>query len=94
MTTLDGNVLAGRLADTFGWDATAADARCATCGAHGPIAIAVVYATRMGVVARCGNCDGVLATFVEAADGRAWFGMPGISALEITRWTPESESPA
>ena len=32
MTKLDGNVLAGRLADVLGWDATAADARCAHCG--------------------------------------------------------------
>jgi Family of unknown function (DUF6510) len=39
----------------------------------------------MGTVARCPHCDAVLATFVEADDGRMWFGMPGITALEVTR---------
>ena len=85
MTRLDGNVLAGRLVDVLGWDATTADARCAHCGSHGPIAVAVVYVTPMGMIARCSHCDTVLATFVEADDGRVWFGMPGISALEVTR---------
>lgn len=85
MTRLDGNVLAGRLADVLGWDATAADARCAGCGSHGPIGVAVVYVTPMGTIARCGHCDTVLATFVEADDGRIWFAMTGISALEVTR---------
>jgi phage FluMu protein Com len=84
MTKLDGNVLAGRLADVLGWDPTAADVRCTHCGAHGAIAIAVVYATAMGTVARCTHCDGVLAVFVEGDGGRSWFGMSGISALEMT----------
>lgn len=85
MTKLDGNALAGHLTDILGWDATATDVRCAHCGAHGVIAIAIVYASAMGTVARCGECDGVLAVFVDGADGRSWFGMPGISALEVTR---------
>jgi hypothetical protein len=85
MTMLDGNMLAGHLADMLGWDATAADARCAHCGTRGPIARAVVYATAMGIVARCPTCDGVLVMFVDGDGGRAWFGMPGISALEMVR---------
>ena len=85
MTKLDGNMLAGRLVDMLGWDATAADARCIHCGTHGPIAVAVVYATAMGIVARCSTCDGVLATFVDGDQGRAWFGMPGITAMEVPR---------
>jgi hypothetical protein len=85
MTKLDGNVLAGHLVDLLGWDATATDARCVHCGAHGPIAAAVVYATAMGTVARCATCDSVLATFVDGDGGRAWFGMTGISAMEVSR---------
>jgi len=85
MSRLDGNMLAGRLVEVLGWDATTADARCAQCGTHGPLALALVYATSMGTVARCPHCDGVLAIFVEADDGRVWFGMPGITALEVTR---------
>lgn len=83
MTKLDGNSLAGRLSDIFGWDATTADVRCMHCGAHDVIARAVVYASAMGTVARCGGCGGVLAVFFDA-DGRAWFAMPGISAMETT----------
>jgi hypothetical protein len=85
MTRLDGNVLAGRLADVLGWDPTASIARCRHCGAQEMIAVVAVYASGMGTVARCPHCDSVLATFVESGDGRAWFGMPGISAVEIAR---------
>ena len=85
MEKLDGNVLAGHLADVLGWDATAADARCMHCGRHGAVALAVVYATAMGTVARCAHCDSVLAVFVDGDNGRTWFGMPGITALEVTR---------
>ncbi len=82
MEPIDGNALAGRLADQIGWDATAARARCLHCAANDEIARAVVYATRMGEVARCGHCDGVLAVFVEATDGRSWFSMTGVAAVE------------
>lgn len=83
MTKLDGNVLAGRLADVLGWDATAADARCNGCGAHGAIGRCNVYTTGMGMVARCSSCDSVLAVFVEGDGGRVWFGVTGVTALEL-----------
>lgn len=83
MARLDGNVLAGRLADLLGWDATATPARCAHCGARELIARSVVYATAMGSVARCASCDGVLATFVEGDGGRIWFAMTGMTAFEL-----------
>jgi len=83
MTKLDGNVLAGRLADVLGWDATATGARCNSCGANGAIGRAMVYATAMGTVARCSSCDSVLAIFVEGDGGRVWFGMTGVTALEV-----------
>lgn len=85
MTKLDGNVLAGRLADVLGWDPTDSEARCAHCGARGAIALAEVYVSAMGLVARCASCQTVLATFVQGDGGRTWFGMPGLTALEVTR---------
>ena len=85
MTRLDGNVLAGALTDALGWDPTASDARCRHCGAHGSLALAVVYASDMGLVARCASCDAVLAVVVEGRAGRTWFGMPGITAMEVSR---------
>ncbi|MFG6278817.1 DUF6510 family protein [Microbacterium sp. 5K110] len=85
MDVLDGNALAGRLADLLGWDATDSLVRCRACGSLGAVAATAVYATAMGLVARCRACDAVLLTLVDAADGRSWVGMPGISALEVRR---------
>jgi len=84
MTRLDGNMLAGTLADVLGVDPTDRTARCAHCGATALVATAMVYTTAMGTVARCATCTGVLAVIVRADDGRAWFGMPGVTALEIS----------
>lgn len=84
MTHLDGNMLAGTLADVLGADPTDRPARCLHCGLTASIAAALVYVSAMGVVARCGGCDGVLAVIVDADDGRRWFGMPGVTALEIS----------
>jgi len=85
MDVLDGNALAGRLADLLGWDATDSPIRCRSCGTGGAVAAAAVYATAMGAVARCRACDAVLLTIVDAVGGRSWFGMPGIDALEVRR---------
>lgn len=83
MDVLDGNALAGRLADLLGWDATDSRVRCRACGDGGAVAEVVVYASAMGAVARCRSCDAVLMTIVDAVAGRSWFGMPGIDALEV-----------
>ncbi len=84
MTHLDGNVLAGVLADILGTDPSDREVRCARCGTAAPIAVALVYATAMGTVARCASCDHVLAVIVRGDGGREWFGMPGVTALEIS----------
>jgi hypothetical protein len=76
MQHLDGNVLAGPLAELFAFDATMASARCAGCGAVELLATAMVYRDAMGTVARCAHCEHVLMTIVEA-DGRTWVSMPG-----------------
>lgn len=83
MGVLDGNVLAGRLDDLFGGDATTSAARCRHCGARGVLADVVVFASDMGLVARCRGCDGVLLTIVDRGDGRSWVGMPGLDGLEV-----------
>jgi uncharacterized Zn finger protein len=84
MTHLDGNVLAGPLAEVFGFDATEALARCSGCGSVAALAAAMVWADDAGYVVRCGTCDDVLATIVVAPD-RVWLSMRGITALEIVR---------
>ena len=85
MDVLDGNALAGRLADLFGADATASIVRCRACGDGGAVARVAVYVSAMGAVARCRSCDAVLLTIVDGGSGRSWVGMPGIASLEVWR---------
>jgi hypothetical protein len=63
--TLDGNAAAGMLAEVFMMDATTAVVTCAGCGASGPIATTVVYASEMGLVLRCSSCSQVLIRAAE-----------------------------
>lgn len=89
MEHVDGNALAGQLAEFFSFDATTATARCNGCGAVGELARAMVYRSDAGTVVRCSTCDHVLATLVESVD-RAWIGLSGISAIEVPRAAPAS----
>ena len=84
MQHVDGNALAGPLADFFSFDVTTATARCSGCGDVAELARAMVYKNAAGTVVRCGNCGQVIATIVES-DDRAWIGFRGISALEVRR---------
>lgn len=84
MQHLDGNSLAGPLADYFAFDVTTATARCNGCGSVSELARAMVYRSGAGTVVRCGSCDHVLATLVESGD-RAWIGFSGVSAIEVRR---------
>ncbi len=83
MTHLDGNAVAGAFADLLAFDVTGARARCAGCGSVAVLATAMVYRSDVGVVVRCAGCDAPLATIVEA-EGRIWFGLNGISAIEVS----------
>lgn len=83
MTMLDGNAAAGVLADVFGRDLTGAEARCAGCGATGPLAAALTLVGDQGVVVRCRDCDEVLLTVVRA-EASCWVSMRGLAAIRIT----------
>ncbi|MBO9577698.1 MAG: hypothetical protein J7480_02870 [Microbacteriaceae bacterium] len=85
MTVLDGNALAGELADVLGRDLTATDGRCAGCGHVAALADTILLASAMGRVLRCRGCLGVLVVVVTGADGisrlatiavREWTGLP------------------
>ena len=84
MQHVDGNALAGPLAEFFTFDVTMATARCNGCGTVAELARAMVYQSGAGTVVRCGSCDHVLATLVEAGD-RAWISFSGMSAIEVQR---------
>ena len=80
MTLVDGNALAGDLAEVLGVDATSARLRCSGCGTTGLLAVTRVHRTAMGSVARCRACDTVLVTVVDTR-ASLWVGMPGARAV-------------
>ena len=84
MTHLDGNSLAGPLAQFFAFDVTMAVALCEGCGTRDELARAMVYPSGAGTVVRCGTCDQVLMTLVESED-RAWIRFAGMGAIEVAR---------
>jgi hypothetical protein len=68
MDALDGNAIAGTLADVFGTEMTTAVGTCGTCGRTGPLAEVSVYLEGPGVVVRCRSCDNVLVVIVRRRD--------------------------
>jgi Family of unknown function (DUF6510) len=67
--TLDGNAIAGLLAEVFnGADMTSASRACASCGQRHPIGEHRLY-RGAGYVLRCPGCSDVALTVVEG-DGR------------------------
>lgn len=62
---LDGNAIAGTLADVFGQEMTTTDYSCVGCGRTGLVAGLAVYAAGPGIVGRCRDCDAVLLVVTE-----------------------------
>ncbi|QUH03959.1 hypothetical protein HUO13_26880 [Saccharopolyspora erythraea] len=79
---VDGNALAGPLAEVFAVDVTAAVERCVGCGRTGPVAALRVYQQAPGLVARCPGCDGVVLRLVRGPD-TAWLDLKGTMSLQI-----------
>jgi Family of unknown function (DUF6510) len=52
------------------------------------LATAMVYVSHAGSVVRCAGWGAVLATVVEG-DGRVWFGMRGITAVQTRTARPD-----
>ena len=84
MQHIDGNALAGHLADLFAFDGTMASVRCSGCGSVEVLATAMVYMDDMGAVARCVHCDDVLLTLVENEE-HIWVSFPGATTIEISK---------
>lgn len=60
MNYLDGNAAAGELSKIFAIDVTAAQGKCAHCGAIRRFAEAHLYMQCPGIVARCCVCEHIL----------------------------------
>ena len=79
--TLDGNAVAGLLAEVFAVDLTTAQGTCTSCGAVEAVGAVRVYKAA-GYVLRCPHCDAVLAKVVT--DGRrTWLDLRGLRTLEL-----------
>lgn len=79
---LDGNALAGMLAEIFSVDITSVVGSCAHCRRTGPLADTVVYVSAPGVVARCRGCSEVMLR-VAQAPGRMWLDLRGLQCLQV-----------
>jgi hypothetical protein len=78
---LDGNAVAGLLAEVFGAELTTARGTCNHCGAVDEVGAVRVYKAA-GFVLRCPHCGSVLAKLVT--DGsRTWIDFRGLRALEL-----------
>jgi hypothetical protein len=82
MEPVDGNALAGPLANLFTSDMTSARGICASCGQPSLLAETRVYNQAPGLVARCAGCGEVLATVVELP-GSVRLSLGGFRYLEI-----------
>ncbi len=81
---LDGNALAGPLAEFAAGDLTSAVGRCNNCGATAALATARVYPHAPGLTARCTSCSSVLLRVSETGD-RTVLDVRGLSYLSILR---------
>jgi hypothetical protein len=79
---LDGNAMAGDLAEIFAVDVTAAVVTCAGCGRAGVVAELRLWGRAPGVVARCPACKEVVLRLVRAPD-RVFLDLRGATRLEL-----------
>jgi hypothetical protein len=79
---VDGNALAGPLAEIFAVDVTSVVGCCSGCQASGPLARLRVYGPGPGLVARCPECDQVMMRLVRART-EAWLDLRGTLSLRI-----------
>jgi DNA-directed RNA polymerase subunit RPC12/RpoP len=79
---LDGNAAAGLLQEIFALEITTAQIQCGTCDSVGAVGSLRLYATPMGDVLRCPNCDARLMTAVRTPHGR-WLEMTGARRLRF-----------
>ena len=78
---LDGNAVAGVLAEVFGAEMTTARGTCDGCGAVEAVGAVRVYKAA-GFVLRCPHCGAVLAKVVTDGE-RTWVDLRGLRALEL-----------
>ena len=79
---LDGNALAGMLAELFGFEMTSERGGCAACGATNQLGAMLVYAHGMGAVVCCPACGQQLLR-IARGEGRWWLDLRGLAWLQL-----------
>lgn len=79
---LDGNAVAGMLAEVFGFEMTIERGGCAGCGAANQLGALLVYAHGMGMVAYCPACGQYLFR-IGRGEGRWWLDLRGLAWLQL-----------
>jgi hypothetical protein len=79
---LDGNHVAGMLAEVFQFDMSMEWAACAACGARNQLGALEAYAHGMGAVLRCPGCGAALLR-LGRSPGRVWLDMRGMRWLQV-----------
>jgi len=79
---LDGNHVAGLLAEVFQFDMTVEWCGCAACGARNQLGALQVYAHGMGAVLCCPGCGQTLLR-VARGGGRWWLDLRGMAWLQL-----------
>ena len=88
-SALDGNALAGPLAELFAIDLTSAAITCAHCGQAGPLAAHLLYPSGPAMVLRCRGCTGVVLRYASDANGIR-LDMSGTRLLTVLKDTTRS----
>jgi hypothetical protein len=83
MDALDGNAVAGQLAEIFGVELTTAVGTCGMCGAVGRVAELVVYMRAPGTVGRCRLCGAVLMVVTTTVRGVNCVDLAGLADLRL-----------
>ena len=78
---LDGNAIAGLLAELFGTEMTTVDRACASCGEHHAVGAHRLH-RGAGMVLRCPSCDDVAMT-IAMSEERRLVTMRGSWTLEL-----------
>ena len=79
---VDGNALAGPLAEIFSVDMTTASGTCASCADSSPLAMAMVYLKPKTFIVRCHVCDAVLLTIIQSSS-ETRITLSGIASLTL-----------
>jgi hypothetical protein len=79
---LDGNAIAGVLAEVFACEMTVAVVTCGGCGAAAPVGAVRVFGGAMGAILRCATCDTAVLRLARTPRG-TWLDLRGARSVVV-----------